>query len=412
MLSLKNTVRIILLFIDLFLLNYFSAAAEYSIILNNLQVIKSEYLHLDKKSVTISLTEGKVEIPLFLVRNIKSENPEESKEKINQFWYFKTGDNSFLNGGKEHNNSNCQLEAVKLFPEKLEEDCFSVFRNDKEGVWAEIMFQKGMLDESLEHINNLNEKGKAEKLLHLKGLIYFEKGEYNLAYERWKEAYLLTSKSIYRLLTRQAFWLNNNIQHFRRENLVKVKLFYPKDIEESKFRKVKSVIIDFQKELGDFFAFLPYREIIIFILPGEVFNYLTGAPKWAQGLTQDFIYISQDGNLSYLIKHELTHALINQLSFKNAPIWFQEGLAQYLSNNKHLLQFKNNRSSFEEKESSMEGMAAYDDNSKLKLYKESLEKISFLLNSYDELAIRHYLSLLRKGEDEAEAFKKAFILKK
>jgi len=409
MLSLKNRI-IIILFIDLFLFNYCSAA-EYSIILNNLQIVKSEYLHLTKNSIIISLAEGKVEIPLFLVRNIKSENSENSKDKINLFWYFKTGDNSFLNERRRLNNFHCQLEIVKMLAEELDEECYSFLGNDKDVVRAEIMFQTGMLDEFLEYINKLNAEGKNEKLLHLKGLVYFERGEYNLAYESWKEAYLLTSKIIYRLLTRQAFWLNNNKQHFKIESLIKVKLFYPKDIEESRLRKIKSVVIDSQKELGNFFAFLPNREIIIFIMPSEVFNYLTGAPKWAKGLTQDFIYISQDANISNLIKHELTHALINQLSFKNAPIWFQEGLAQYLSNDRHLLQFKNKGSSFEERERLLEGMAAYDDNNKLKLYKESLEKISALLNSYNELAIRHYLSLLRKGEDEGTAFKKAFSLR-
>jgi tetratricopeptide (TPR) repeat protein len=91
-------------------------------------------------------------------------------------------------------------------------------------------------------------------------------------------------------------------------------------------------------EYADIGFRIPERSIEVVLYPDDKFQDLvTYSPKWAGGLFDGRIRIpvgspSSNGQLSKVIRHELTHALLHQMAGNTGllPAWFNEGLAQYL----------------------------------------------------------------------------------
>jgi hypothetical protein len=90
-------------------------------------------------------------------------------------------------------------------------------------------------------------------------------------------------------------------------------------------------------EYADLGFRIPERSIEVVLYPDNKFQDLvTYSPKWAGGLFDGRIRIpignaSTSSQLSKVARHELTHALLHQmLGGASLPVWFNEGLAQYL----------------------------------------------------------------------------------
>ncbi len=68
----------------------------------------------------------------------------------------------------------------------------------------------------------------------------------------------------------------------------------------------------------------------------NVKQFIPNAPTWSGGLTTDLntLYIYDDDPVDWgtTLRHELTHVLVAQNSV-NLPVWFNEGLAQYIAGN-------------------------------------------------------------------------------
>ena len=390
---------------------------DFFVSLNNGQQMKTSFLTINKKELSLLNENGIIKVPLYAVSSIETNPVGDSLEIINSFWFNKTGDPSFLNAkaptdkiNADYFLANCQNLAAMLMFDQYAQLCDDVFYEhaDINAQKAMYLYENNKLAEALSFINNLKEQERNDEILHIKGLISLELSNYKEASEIWSKAFVLKPKDSYRYLARQSYWLYQNTAHYDQDELLKIKIVYPDNIKITPaFKKLKTTILRFQEELGLFFGFPPYKKIIVLIYPNDQFNKLTGAPPWTKGFTQNFIYLSEQDDYAYVIKHELTHAFINQLSFEKAPLWFQEGLAQYLSYDhrhafphKHFMGYswaQNNN-----------GMAADDDSNQTSLYESSLDKIISILKKHDELSVRYFLTLLRKGEHETEAARKAF----
>ena len=87
---------------------------------------------------------------------------------------------------------------------------------------------------------------------------------------------------------------------------------------------------DLVRDLG----YSPHNTIAVTLYTEQAFFDVTRAPSWSGAVNDGKLRIpisginSMTSDLSRVLKHELTHSFINQLSGGRCPTWLHEGLAQ------------------------------------------------------------------------------------
>jgi tetratricopeptide (TPR) repeat protein len=78
----------------------------------------------------------------------------------------------------------------------------------------------------------------------------------------------------------------------------------------------------------------PREVIIILLYPSQAFRDITRSPSWVGAMNDGKVRIPISGlttvnaELARVLKHELTHSFIRQITLGHCPTWFNEGLAQ------------------------------------------------------------------------------------
>jgi len=83
------------------------------------------------------------------------------------------------------------------------------------------------------------------------------------------------------------------------------------------------------------FRFTPAEPIGVILYTQETFRDITLAPSWVGALNDGRIRVPVQGldsvneDLSRVLKHELTHSFVRQMTLGHCPTWLNEGLAQW-----------------------------------------------------------------------------------
>jgi tetratricopeptide (TPR) repeat protein len=83
-------------------------------------------------------------------------------------------------------------------------------------------------------------------------------------------------------------------------------------------------------------GYTPPEPITVILYTNRQFFDVTRAPSWADGINDGRIRVPVQGEsqmtpqLAMVLKHELTHSFITQMTQGRAPTWLQEGLAQWM----------------------------------------------------------------------------------
>jgi tetratricopeptide (TPR) repeat protein len=78
----------------------------------------------------------------------------------------------------------------------------------------------------------------------------------------------------------------------------------------------------------------PTESVVVLLYPNQDFRDITRSPTWVGALNDGKIRIPVSGlrqvtpDLARVLKHELTHSFVRQITLGHCPIWFNEGLAQ------------------------------------------------------------------------------------
>ena len=78
----------------------------------------------------------------------------------------------------------------------------------------------------------------------------------------------------------------------------------------------------------------PSEVIIVILYPNQAFQDITRSPTWVGALNDGKIRVPVSGltqmnaELARMLKHELTHSFVRQMTMGRCPTWFNEGLAQ------------------------------------------------------------------------------------
>jgi hypothetical protein len=394
MLAKKHLYIIIIIFFPT--INLF---ANYTINLDNNNIITANDILIDTYYVSVYLDYGIAKIPLYKIKDITSNNSEETIALTEKFWINKIG----IYYGQ--NIFKCKDLILKLNFEQFQKECLnnSMLKDDENYY---LLNSSIINDNDVSAIFSNNENlGDVENanIQNIIALLYFELFQYDEAYYWWSKALQNSSNTLYKHFMNQVKWLKEHQDLMNKEKIDDVILIYPNSIAKNSIAKVKSSIMQFQNNLNILFAFKPYKPIIIVIYPKEAFHEITGMPNWVKAYTKYFICLKEQDNFSYEIKHELVHAYINQLTLGRAPEWFQEGMAQYLSKSNKKLE----NTPIQATNNDITGVAYADDNTKRIIYETALIKIKEILSRNSLIALRKYMTLLRVGEEE-KAFDYSF----
>jgi tetratricopeptide (TPR) repeat protein len=160
----------------------------------------------------------------------------------------------------------------------------------------------------------------------------------------------------------------------------------------------------------------PRDNILVTLYTEQAFFDVTRAPSWSGALNDGKLRIPISGlnsltsELARVLKHELAHSFINQLSAGRCPIWLHEGVAQLLEpkslggDGRQLAQlFKTQRNI---PLNALEGSFMRFSNAEAYVaYAESLAAVSYINDSYGMGDIQRILQLLNQGSSTEAALR-------
>jgi len=104
-------------------------------------------------------------------------------------------------------------------------------------------------------------------------------------------------------------------------------------VEELSGQVLSSLEASFQNLVLDL-DYSPREVIIVILYPNQAFQDITRSPNWVGALNDGKVRVPVSGltqmntDLARVLKHELTHSFVRQITMGHCPTWFNEGLAQ------------------------------------------------------------------------------------
>ncbi len=175
------------------------------------------------------------------------------------------------------------------------------------------------------------------------------------------------------------------------------------------------------KEYTNLFGRAPKNKITLRFLSPTDFKKYTGAPEWTSAMyfnNEITIPLSpargvNTSDLGRAIRHEYAHAVIAELSIGNCPAWLDEGIAQLLEGKINPLLGPALRTWISQNDAMplswlKNGFTLLDNKIVPAAYAQSLFATRKIVKDHGYEGVSKYLSLLREGETDTDAFKKSF----
>lgn len=103
-----------------------------------------------------------------------------------------------------------------------------------------------------------------------------------------------------------------------------------KGLGEEVLKTLESAFRDLQVDLD----YYPRETIVVLLYPDQAFRDIARSPSWVGAVNDGKIRVPVSGlssmtsDLARVLKHELTHSFVQQVTLGRCPVWFNEGLAQ------------------------------------------------------------------------------------
>src|SRR5215472_3678384 len=160
----------------------------------------------------------------------------------------------------------------------------------------------------------------------------------------------------------------------------------------------------------------PHDNILVTLYTEQAFFDVTHAPSWSGAMNDGKLRIpisglsSMTSDLAHVLKHELAHSFITQLSAGRCPPWLHEGIAQYLEpkslggqGHQLALLFQAQRNI---PLNALEGSFLQFSGAQAHLaYAESLAAVSFIVDSYGISDVQRILQRISQGTSTEAALR-------
>lgn len=177
-----------------------------------------------------------------------------------------------------------------------------------------------------------------------------------------------------------------------------------------------AVLESHYQDLRQQFGMEPRSSVQVILYTNQAFFDVTRAPSWTGALNDGKLRIPVDGlsavtpELARILRHELTHSFVNQLSMGRCPQWLNEGVAQLMepqtlgSRTPRLAElFKLEREiPLNELEA---GFTSFNSVEAVLAYDESLAVAEYLRNTYGMSDVLRVLQRIGQGESAESALR-------
>jgi tetratricopeptide (TPR) repeat protein len=170
----------------------------------------------------------------------------------------------------------------------------------------------------------------------LAGWAYYRLSKLDQAVAEWKKALALRPDAEVHAALEKAQRDKNEEENYKENESSHFTLRYNGAAAPALARDVLRTLEMHYSAIESELNYSPPDSIGVILYTQQAFADITRAPGWAGGLNDGRIRVpvqgltSVDGELSRVLKHELTHSFVGQKTHGLAPTWIQEGLAQWM----------------------------------------------------------------------------------
>ncbi|MGB7848262.1 MAG: hypothetical protein WBL63_21805 [Candidatus Acidiferrum sp.] len=170
----------------------------------------------------------------------------------------------------------------------------------------------------------------------LEGWAYYGMNRPEQAVTEWKQALALRPDRETQAALDKAMRDKAEEEGYKENESAHFQLKYNGTAEPALAREVLHVLEAHYERIESELSYTPPEPIGVVLYTQQGFADITRAPGWVGALNDGRIRVpvqgltGVDGELSRVLKHELTHSFIQQKTRGRAPTWIQEGVAQWM----------------------------------------------------------------------------------
>jgi len=168
------------------------------------------------------------------------------------------------------------------------------------------------------------------------GWAYYRANKIDQAVEEWKRAERLRPDPEVERALEKAERDKAEEETYRGGETAHFALKYYGGAEPGLARGVLRALEDDFRNLEAQLDYTPPEPIAVILYTEQAFGDITRAPGWVGALNDGRLRVPVQGlndvtpDLARVLKHELTHSFVGQKSHGHAPVWLQEGIAQWM----------------------------------------------------------------------------------
>lgn len=249
------------------------------------------------------------------------------------------------------------------------------------------------------------------------GNVYYRRGRTALAIREWERAMEISPNADLLLKLKKALRENDQDIEFDEIRRPQFLIRYDGMVNEAIGRAIASALDEEYAELRQELRSSPRAPITVTLYTNREFEEVTDLPAWISAVYDGEVRIPVQGidqvtpGVRKLLRHELTHSFINARTGGNCPTWFQEGLAQFRTDESPPDLYSTLRTAREDRRimplSSLEGSLLHYPEEKLRLaYLESLAATQYIVRRRGRPALVEILDRLADQWTMNDALKK------
>jgi len=202
--------------------------------------------------------------------------------------------------------------------------------------YAALLLRTGRASQALEFSQRaVQSSSQSPDAYTMLGYAQFASGRAKEATISWKRSLALRPDATVRQLLDKAEREQNAEEGFAERESGHFKLrFEGKQTSEALRAQILSVLESDYDDLVGELGTPPHDDIQVILYTEQAFFDVTRAPSWSGAINDGKLRIPVNGltsvtsDLAHVLKHELAHSFINQISQGRCPIWLHEGIAQ------------------------------------------------------------------------------------
>ena len=202
---------------------------------------------------------------------------------------------------------------------------------------AYIYLKQSEFKESLEYLDRAKRVApKNADVYKLAGWAYSGMNRPDLAAEEWKKAVAIRPDADVVVALEKAERDKKEEENYKENESSHFQLKYNGAAEPSLAREVLRTLEEHYSQIESELSYSPPEPIGVILYTQQGFADITQAPGWVGALNDGRIRVPVQGltgvnaELSRVLRHELTHSFVGQETHGRAPVWLQEGLAQWM----------------------------------------------------------------------------------